>query len=375
MGKALLIFLLGSMAIFGVYNLFNNQNIKTSLQSSINYYGDIQTRNIGNSMMQMIFSNLADHPSWRVSYATATFFNGSANYSVVGPVSFNGDSNLVKATVYAKYNGTDTNIVKPKILVAYFHANSQTIPSFMNYALFTGSDLSMSGNVSIVPASGYNGNANVQVNGNLAVSGNASIINGFLTYSNNEAGKLNNIVQPVNNPDNLPAYSKVPAVNVPTFNPNDYLGVATKVYAGNVTFNGPIALGTKENPSVIIVQGNLTLASATFTGYGSILVTQNIALSGGNRLTTQDTTGSSLALYVAGNLAMSGNSEIDANMIVLGNVAMSGTPTIIGNLITPKPVALSGTANIEYKPPVISISQSIWNSAAARPSDVRYYWE
>jgi hypothetical protein len=376
MGKALLIFLLGSMAIFGVYNLFNNQNIKNSLQGSINYFGDTQTRNIGNSMMQMILSNVADNPNGADTNATVNFFNGTAKYTVTHKVSFAGDTNLVRATVYAWYKGTDTLAVKPKTMVAYFHTPTQNIPAFMTYALLTGGDLSMSGNVSIWPATpDYNGNANVQVNGNLAVSGNASAIGGFLTYSNNEAGKLNNIVQPVDNPNNLPAYSKVPQVPVPTFNPNDYLGVATKVYAGNVTFNGPITLGTKTNPAIIIVQGNLTLSSATFTGYGSILVTQNIALSGNNKITTKDPSGSSLAMYIGGNLAMSGNSEIDANLVVLGAVAMSGTPTIIGNLVTPNPVALSGTANLEYKPPVVDITQSIWNTASARPLDVRYYWE
>lgn len=182
MGKSILIFLLGSMVIFGTFNLYNNQNLKNSLQSSISYYGDTQARDIGNTMMQMIFSQLADSNSWRV-------------------------------------------------------------------------------------------------------------------------------------------------------------------------------------PS-----------SATFTGYGAILVTGSVALSGGNKLTTQDPQGSALGLYIVGNLAMSGNSEIDANMIVLGSIAMSGTPNIIGSIITPNPIALSGNAQVDYKPPVSAITQPFW-AIASRPSDIRYYLE
>jgi hypothetical protein len=245
----------------------------------------------------------------------------------------------------------------------------------MDYALLTGSSLSMSGNISIVPAPGYAGNADVQVNGNVSVSGNASSVNGFLTYSGTASGKLSNIVSPVINPNGNPAYSQDQPVTVPTFNPSDFTSIATTVYPGNHTFNGPVALGTKTNPAIIIVNGNLNLSSATFTGYGAILVTGNVSLSGGNTLTTNDPQGSALGLYIVGNLSMSGNSEIDANIIALGTISMSGTPTIIGNLVTPSPVSFSGTANIEYKPPVSAITLPFWNTAAARPADIRYYLE
>jgi hypothetical protein len=196
----------------------------------------------------------------------------------------------------------------------------------------------------------------------MSVSGNASSINGFLTYSGAASGKLSNIVTPVINPDGDPAYSQVPQVPIPTFKPDDFTSIATLVYPGNTTFNGPVTLGTKTHPAIIIVNGSLILSSATFTGYGAILVTGNVSLSGGNRLTTNDPQGSALGLYIAGNLSMSGSSEIDANIITLGTISMSGTPTIIGNLITPSPVSLSGTVNIEYKPPVSAITLPFWNN-------------
>jgi hypothetical protein len=368
MGKAILIFLVGSMIIFGIYNLYNNKNLKNSLQSSVNYYGDTESRNIGNTMMQMIFSQLADSNSWRVTTAqTKNFLNGSAQYTVVDTI-FSGDT-LVKANVYANYQGNT------KTIVAYFHApTSSSIPTFMDYALLTGSSLSMSGNISIVPDCKYSGNANVQANSNVSVSGCSANIGGFLTYTGSESGDLSGIVTPIVNPNGLSAYSQGPAVTIPTFSPNNYSNIATTTYTGNKTLSGAVTLGTKTNPAIIIIQGNLTLSSATFTGYGAILVTGNVALSGGNKLTTIDPQGSALGLYIAGNLAMSGNSEIDANMLVLGTVSMSGTPNIIGNIISQNPIALSGNVQLDYKPPVSSITQPFW-SAASRPSDVRYYLE
>ena len=114
------------------------------LSNSVNYYSDTQTRDIGNSAMQMILSQLADSNFWRVTTAqTKPFFNGYARYTVVDSSSSLSNT-LVKATVYAYCNNVDTNVVKPKTIVAYFHA-PPTIPSFDNYAILTGGNVTMSG--------------------------------------------------------------------------------------------------------------------------------------------------------------------------------------------------------------------------------------
>src|ERR1035437_2224436 len=170
MGKAVLIFLLGSMAIFGVITIFNNNNVKSALGTSVNYYSDNQARDIGNSTMQMILSQLADSNSWRTP-GTISFFNGSAPYTIVD-TSFAGIS-LVKVNVYANYRGT------PKTITAYF------IPpdtSYKNYALLTGGDLTTSASSFNVSSSPSGMNANVLADGNVTMSG-TSTVNGFLNYS------------------------------------------------------------------------------------------------------------------------------------------------------------------------------------------------
>ena len=367
MGKAILTFLLGSMVIFGVYNLYNNKNLKDSLKSSVGYYGDTQTRNIGNTMMQMILSQLADSNSWRVTTAqTKTLLNGSAQYTVVDTI-FAGDT-LIKANVYANYLGNT------KAMVSYFRVPVNNVTEAMNYAVLTGKDLNMQGNITIVPSSGYSGNANVQANNNVTISSSSSKISGFLTYTGTASGQLSTIVQPVNNPKNLPAYSQQGAVVIPTFKPSDYISKATTIYNGNKTLSGTVAMGTITNPSIIIVQGNLTMANVTFTGYGSIMVSGNVSLTDYNKITTSDPQGNTLAMYIAGNLTMDCQTEIDANIIVLGTVDI-GDCTIVGNLVSPNAITFdhSGTT-IKYKPPVKAITEEIL-PVASRPADVRYYLE
>jgi hypothetical protein len=367
MGKAILIFLLGSMVIFGVYNLYNNKNLKNSLQSSVNYYGDTEARNIGNTMMQMIFSQLADSNSWRVTTPqTKNFFNGSAQYTVVDTI-FAGDT-LVKANVFANYQGNT------KTMVSYFHPLISNTPAFMSYAVLTGKDLTMSGDITIVPASGTTINANVHANGNVSISDGASTVNGFLTYGGTVTGNLSQIVHPVINPNNQAAYSQHNAITIPTFNPNDFSSIATTTYSGNKTMQGAVTLGTKSAPSIIVVQGNLTLTSATFTGYGAILVTGNVTLSQGNKITTSDPQGNTLGLYIAGNLNMDCQSEIDANIIALGSVTI-GDAKIVGNLVSPNPITFDNCGtSVSYKPPVSAITQPFF-PVASRPADIRYYLE
>src|ERR1039457_3760711 len=166
MGKAVLIFILGSMAIFGVVNIFNNNNVKRALGTSVNYYSDTRSRNIGNSAMQMILSQLADSTSWRVTTAQSiNRLNGTARYTVVDSSSPN-STGLAKVTVYAYCTGTDTTIVKPKTIIAYFHPAD--IPQYMKYAVLTGGNFSstFSWTTNIQPVAGYSTSADVQINGN-----------------------------------------------------------------------------------------------------------------------------------------------------------------------------------------------------------------
>src|ERR1035437_2224106 len=275
MGKAILIFLLRSMAIFGIINLFNNNNVKKALGSSVNNYSDTQARNIGNSTMQMILSQLADSNSWRVTTAQSiNLLNGKAIYTVVDSSSPN-TNNMVKATVIAFCNNVDTSIVQPKTIVAYFHIPIQTIPSFMDYAILSGGNLLVNSSSSVQ----YNGgNALVQVNGSATINSSSSI-SGSLTYHNTVS---------VTSGSSVTTSSQGPVVTIPTFNPTAFTNLAQPgdIYNSGYTLNSSktvnFILGDSAHPRIIIINGPLLLNSSskiTYTGYGAILVNGNVTCS------------------------------------------------------------------------------------------------
>jgi hypothetical protein len=366
MGKAVLIFLLGSMAIFGVINLLNNNNNKSALKTSISHYTNTQVRNIGNSTMQMILSQLADSGSWRVSNAQSlNLLNGSAKYTIVD-TNFAGDS-LVKINVYANYRGNQ------KTIVSYLKPSTGT-PTFLNYALLTGGNLTINGAMNTTSPTGVN--ANIFANGDVRINGNSSVA-GFLNYT----GSLTTngfdpakTVKPPINPNSLPSYGQAPAVAVPTFDPNYFKNLSNHTYPPNASINGlTIPLGTKANPLIIYAAGDLSLNGVTFTGYGAVCVNGKLNLNGNNIDNTSDPTGSPLAFYVVGNTNANGGSN-QFNIFTMGQFSYNGSLTVKGSIIAGSSGNFNGALNIAYYPAVSSIIPSTW-IVAHRPADVRYYLE
>ncbi|MDR3665757.1 MAG: hypothetical protein P4L35_02830 [Ignavibacteriaceae bacterium] len=371
MGKAVLILLLGSMAIFGVINLFNNNNVKRALGSSVNYYSDTQARDIGNSTMQMIMSQLADSNSWRVTTAqTLSLLNGKARYTVVDSSSPN-TNNMVKATVYSYCNNVDTNVVKPKTIVAYIHLPVQSIPPFMTYAVLSGGNLLINSSSSV---SFSGGSALVQVNGTGTVNSSSSI-----------SGTFTSPYAPIVTSGSSVTTSSIgPVVPIPTFNPAAFTSLAQPAdiynsdYKLNSSQNANFTLGDSAHPRIIIINGNLILNSSskiTYTGYGAILVNGNVTVSSSSNIINQSLVGGSLGLYVTGNFSLSSSSEIDANILVEGSLVGAASSVIIkGSLIANNNISFNSQAHIYYQPSVVSITQLFW-STPSRPSDVRYYLE
>ncbi|MDR3665756.1 MAG: hypothetical protein P4L35_02825 [Ignavibacteriaceae bacterium] len=369
MGKALLIFLLGSMAIFGVINIFNNNNIKNALNTSVSYYSDTQARNIGNSAMQMILSQLSDSNSWRVSSAspqTINLFNGSANY-YIKDTSFAGDS-LVKVNVLANYRGTQ------KTIISYFKS-PQSASSPSSYALFSGGSLNVNGGINVSSPTGVN--ANVFSNGNININGGGNnSIAGFLNYTgtlNANGFKLSNIIPPVN-PNGLPAYGQSAAVPAPTFDPAYYQNLATYQYPPNATINNlTIHFSTnKATPSVYYAPGDLNLNGVKFDGYGVICVNGNLNLNG--IVANTNPNGSSLALFVVKNVNAN-SANIQLNIFSMGQINYNGGLNVNGSIVAGSTGSFNGSLNINYNPAVSSVLPPSWNTAQNRPSDVRYYLE
>src|SRR5690606_39662278 len=103
-----------------------------------------------------------------------------------------------------------------------------------------------------------------------------------------------------------PNHQKVDPLDIPSFNPDDYKDVATQVYNTNKTFSGNISLGTKENPEIIYVGGDLKI-TGNVSGYGVFIVKGNILINGNVTITSIDPTGNNLGLYSKGDINVNGN--------------------------------------------------------------------
>ena len=340
---------------------------------SYNYFGETQTRNIGNTMIEMLTSQLADSISFRVtSPASKSFFDGQATYTmkdtVVAPDS------MVKISVSATYFGQTKNMFS---LLKKPGSGGPVPPPAFNYAVYSNGNLQLSGNAEIQSENDA-WNANVHTNGNMQLSGNPEI-EGFVTYVNQFQQSGNPEIQPNQNPDNLPVTSQISQVPVPTFNPDDYKSIATQTYTGNFNkSNGTVTLGTAQNPAIIYVGGNLNWSgNVTVTGYGIIVVKGNSQMSGNVTFQTQDPNKSTFSLYTVGNIQMSGNSDIYGQYLSLANIQMSGNGELKGSLAAGGQVQMSGNGEVEYIPANASLTAPIFGNGqqSTRPFKPTSYYE
>ena len=155
MGKALIILVLGSISIYLIVNLNVNNSLAEASQTAINYYAEMQARNIANSSAEMLLAKLGDDNTYRVNNSiTANLLGGISSYRVVDTV-FNGD-NLIKIAVKSSYLGITRNVdVYTKSSVSPY------VPGPVKAAITT--------------------NNNIQTLGNLVVDGRNHDKNGVLT--------------------------------------------------------------------------------------------------------------------------------------------------------------------------------------------------
>lgn len=373
MGKTVLIYLLGTLSVFAVINFNVNNALLNQSTSSYSYYAELRTRDIGNSMVEMLTSELADSIQFRVtSPTTKNLFGGQAVYTVRDTV-VSPDS-MVKISVTATYFGQTKKMVS---MMKKPGSGGPVPPPAFNYAVFSNGNLQLSGNAEIQSENNA-WNANVHTNGSMQLSGNPEI-DGFVTYTNSYSQSGHPQIQPNQNPNNLPVKSQTAAVPVPTFNPDNYKSIATQTYNGDFNkSNGTVTLGTASNPAIIYVGGNLNWSgNVTVTGYGIIVVKGNSQMSGNVTFQTQNENKSTFSLYTVGNIQMSGNSDMYGQYLSLANIQMSGNGELKGTLAAGGQVQMSGNGEIEYIPANADLTSPIFGSGqqTTRPLKASSYYE
>lgn len=388
MGRMILILILGGSVLFSLATVNINKSNLSMVENNVDEYNYSSAKNLAESGIEYAMSKLADDTTWTGTGASEKQYDcGSVSVSV-------------QNTNSAYYNGPNTGLTSVRLItvigrsgdqkdtirsVVQFPSAANSVPpppAYLKYAVATGNNLSLNGNITIRDDNNTSWNANIHTNADFSMNGNNTVA-GFLTYagdahSNPSHAIINNIV-PNQNPNEDPSSQRTGRVDIPTFNPDEYKDKADIVYEHNQTMSGNITLGTKDNPKVIYVGGDLTL-SGNVSGYGEFIVKGNILLSGDVDLSSEDPSGSSLGLYTSGDLNANGNVTVKAQILTGGNANLNGNCKVYGSVTTKGTVNFNGNVKIYYRPasgeltkPLEDESETTNAIVKSRPMILSYY--
>lgn len=380
MGKMLLLFVVGMGFVISMTSLNINRSNSDTFANAVTEYDEIQARLYAESALEIAIKELSLNSNYSGNQSI-TFNNGYGSITIQNSTSNLPDRASAGLTTVKQINvvgRVNNKSITMKSIIQMPNVTANP-PRFLQYAVATGQNLSLNGNVSI-HADNSNVNANIHTNSNFQMNGVNSIA-GFLTHTgtahSNPASRLNTNITPNVNPDGLSSHSQTAQIAIPDFNPDDYLAQATTVYNNNVTLSGNRSLGTKDNPQIIYVGGDLTL-SGSITGYGVLIVKGNININGNVSITAQDPTGNNLGLYTKGNINMSGNVTVKAQIYAQQNVNFNGNVKVYGSVTTKGVVNFNGNVNVYYRPATTELTTPFWegeggNNTAARPEMISCY--
>ena len=101
MSRFILIIVLGAFITYSITSLTQNRNVTQSTENSVDNYAQTKARNLANSTLQLLMSQVADDYSWRVTTpVTKQIFDGEATYTVTDET-FDGED-LIKFSVTSK---------------------------------------------------------------------------------------------------------------------------------------------------------------------------------------------------------------------------------------------------------------------------------
>ena len=385
MGKMLLILLIGT----GVISTLTTHNILQSsnqmLEKAIVEHNLTQARLNADSLFELAVKNLTIDSNFFGQNAIS-LGNGYGSVRVMNSNSKMPDGPNMGMSSVRQINTTgivNNKVVSIKSTILLQHGSgSQSIaaPPFLKYGIISDQSITMNGNILIRDDNNPLLNANVHTNSNFQMNGN-NTIKGFLSYvgtaHSNPAGRLNTSFSPNVNPNQLPVHSKVNAISIPAFDPDNYISQATHIYPNNLSLSGNRTLGTKEQPQIIYVGGDLTI-SGNITGYAAFIVKGNININGNVTITAQDPTGNNLGLYTKQNLNVNGNVTLRAQVFTNQNVNLGGNSKVYGGITAKGTINFNGNVSIFYREPTPQLTHPFWpqtgeQTPPKRPKLLAYY--
>lgn len=160
MGKAILIFVLGSISLFTIVNLNMSRSVGDTANSSFDLYKEIHAKNISNSVTLMLVSQLGDSNTYRAEAVQEIddILWGSATYRVFDTII--GGTTYIKIDVSGSYEGKIKRVVAlasipnggffPPTVKAAISTNNPV--STLGTLVIDGRDHDMNGN--LIPNSG-----------------------------------------------------------------------------------------------------------------------------------------------------------------------------------------------------------------------------
>ena len=109
MSRFILILILASVISYGIISSTQNQSISNATENAVDNYTSTKARNIANSTIQMLMSEVADDLNWRTSsIVSKDLLDGNVKYTVTD-ATVDGEA-LIKFNVKALYNNEEKEI-------------------------------------------------------------------------------------------------------------------------------------------------------------------------------------------------------------------------------------------------------------------------
>ena len=374
----MLIFLvLGMGIVVSVSRMQINRSTLNVTDNASENFSTTQAHNLAMSGVEQAVMRLSLDTNWLSGYTSNNVGGGALTVAVArstaafpgGPPANLRSGRLVTST------GTvagETRTVQAIIQIPMV----ESVPRAMQYAMFSNGDLELTGNLNVVDDNNRAWNADIHTNAALKVKGN-NTVRGYGTYfsylestpaKNADATFVPNVLM------GGPVHHQAPKVELPEINPSKWATIATKTSNGDPKLAGNTVLGTRENPVIWYVNGNLTL-SGNVSGYGVFLVTGNLFLNGNVTINTLDPSGNNLGIIVGGDAQVNGNVKVAANILTKGDYLNNGNVTITGSIVAGGRIDLKGSVLVKYRPPLAKLTGKIWATTPGRPQIVSYYDE
>ena len=240
-----------------------------------------------------------------------------------------------------------------------------SLPPFLRYAIVADGDIEFDAFVTIEREDNAPLNSSVFANNNLKVKNFLCRVEGFGYHEGgvDEEEALQTFA-PRYNPAGLQVHQKVDTkMAMPEFDPQDYQHLATRFTDGDLYLSGHYDLGTEDEPEIWYVDGKIkTIGSASFSGYGVFLSTDDVELA--HSLTANNSEGV-IAFYTdqnfkvkeeAGSVTLSG--QILANQVLFeSDVTIYGSITATDYVKFLKDI----TGKVYHRPAHRALTKPFWN--------------